>query len=83
MSETAGNRRDAINAKPNQSSSHPSTMSAATTLPDTNALLKASELNVFDSKGKEIKFGTIFEKEKVIVVFIRMFNGVVSSVVNS
>lgn len=53
---------------------------SATTLPDSSALLKASELNVFDSQGKEVKFGTIFEKEKVMVVFIRKFNDVYSRI---
>ncbi|KAF9466651.1 AhpC/TSA antioxidant enzyme-domain-containing protein [Collybia nuda] len=46
---------------------------SASILPDASALLKASKLNIFDSQGKEVDFGTVFKKEKVIVVFIRHF----------
>jgi hypothetical protein len=46
-------------------------ISESTALPDANTLAQASELTVFDAKGGKISFGSIFEDQQTIVVFIR------------
>lgn len=43
----------------------------AKAIPSAEDLAKAGELEVLDADGKKVKFGTIFEKEKVVAVFIR------------
>ncbi|KAF8621928.1 hypothetical protein AX15_007396 [Amanita polypyramis BW_CC] len=48
-------------------------MSKATEIPDQETLSKASELTVYNSKGEEVKFGSLFEHSKTVVVFIRHF----------
>ncbi|KAG7095672.1 hypothetical protein E1B28_006389 [Marasmius oreades] len=40
---------------------------------DASALEKASKVDVFDSKGSTINFGTIFASQKVVIVFTRHF----------
>jgi len=40
-------------------------------LPDGDTLEKASKLNVFDSKGEKVSFGSIIDGQKTVVVFIR------------
>ena len=40
-------------------------------IPDEISISKAAELTVFDSAGKEVKFGDLFEDKKTILVFIR------------
>lgn len=42
-------------------------------IPDPAAVLKAVDLDILNVKGDKIKFGSIFDTEKVIVVFIRLF----------
>jgi len=42
-----------------------------TTLPDADAIAKASVLNVLNVKGEKTSFGSIFEDQRTIVVFIR------------
>ncbi|KAF8167139.1 AhpC/TSA antioxidant enzyme-domain-containing protein [Crassisporium funariophilum] len=42
-------------------------------VPDAKTIVEASELEVFDSKGDKVKFGSIFEEGKTVVVFIRHF----------
>jgi len=42
-------------------------------LPDETTIKEVSDLEVFDIKGDKVKFGSICEKEKAIVVFIRHF----------
>ncbi|KAJ2914926.1 hypothetical protein MD484_g5483, partial [Candolleomyces efflorescens] len=37
------------------------------------SIAKAAELEVDDVEGKKVKFGTLFEHEKAVVVFIRHF----------
>ncbi|RXW14940.1 hypothetical protein EST38_g10918 [Candolleomyces aberdarensis] len=37
------------------------------------SIVKAAELEVDDIDGKKVKFGTLFESEKAVVVFIRHF----------
>jgi hypothetical protein len=41
-------------------------------LPDETTIKEVSDLEVFDINGDKVKFGSICEKEKAIVVFIRM-----------
>ncbi|KAI0333596.1 hypothetical protein GY45DRAFT_1244515 [Cubamyces sp. BRFM 1775] len=48
-------------------------MSAHTALPSSDALAKAAALNVFDDSGKEVKFGSLIDNQKTILVFIRHF----------
>lgn len=43
---------------------------SSTTLPDADALVHASALNVIDFKGERLTFGSIIEGQKTIVVFI-------------
>ncbi|KAJ3502830.1 hypothetical protein NMY22_g18453 [Coprinellus aureogranulatus] len=45
----------------------------AKAIPSPEVLAKAGEMEVLDAEGKKVKFGTVFEKEKAIVVFIRHF----------
>lgn len=40
-------------------------------LPDPDAVAQVSDLEVLDSKGGKVRFGSLFEKEKAVVVFIR------------
>jgi len=46
-------------------------MSAAKLTPDEDALKEAAEIEILNSKGGVIKFGSLFEKDKTVVVFIR------------
>ncbi|KAF8639368.1 hypothetical protein AX17_001557 [Amanita inopinata Kibby_2008] len=48
-------------------------MSKATEKPDETTLSQASELTVYDSKGEQIKFGSLYSRSKTVVVFIRHF----------
>ena len=48
------------------------TMTDLKALPDDTALAAASDLEVFDINGDKVKFGSIFEKQKTVVVFISM-----------
>jgi hypothetical protein len=41
-------------------------------LPDAEVLAKASDLHIIDSTGNNIRFGSLFESEKVVIVFIRL-----------
>ena len=36
-------------------------------------LAKAGELEVYDENEKKVKFSTLFEKERTMVIFIRHF----------
>ena len=47
-------------------------MSTSGDLPDQHVIEKVCDLELFDAKGKKIKFNTIIAGKKVIVVFIRM-----------
>lgn len=42
-----------------------------TALPDADTIAKASALNVLDPSGNMLSFGSIFEEQRTIVVFIR------------
>jgi len=42
-------------------------------IPDEHTISEAAELEVFDVYGERIKFGSIFAKEKTIVIFISEF----------
>ena len=44
-----------------------------TTLPSPDVFSKAASLNVFDESGKEVSFGSLFQDQKTIVVFIRVY----------
>ncbi|KAF7428642.1 hypothetical protein PC9H_007869 [Pleurotus ostreatus] len=48
-------------------------MSSNKSIPDASVLQEASLLEIFDLNGQKVKFGSIFEKESVIAVFIRHF----------
>lgn len=43
-------------------------------IPDENAVAKAAELYVFDSEGRQVKFGDLFKDKKTILVFIREYS---------
>jgi hypothetical protein len=40
-------------------------------IPNPDEIAKASALNVLDATGKKISFGSIFEEQQTIIVFIR------------
>lgn len=40
-------------------------------IPDATTLTKAADLDILNAKGDKLKFGSLFEEKKVIVVFIR------------
>lgn len=42
-------------------------------LPDDTTIAEASILEVFDVNGNKVNFGSIFEKQKTIVVFISKY----------
>ena len=46
-------------------------MSEAKLIPDESTIKEAAEIDIFNSKGVGVKFGSLFEKDKTIVVFIR------------
>jgi hypothetical protein len=48
-------------------------------LPDETTIKEASDLEVFDVNGDKVKFGSICDSEKAIVVFISMHCFVISS----
>ncbi|TDL19363.1 hypothetical protein BD410DRAFT_792170 [Rickenella mellea] len=41
--------------------------------PTDDSVAAAVDLNVYDDKGKSVRFGSLFENERIIVVFIRHF----------
>lgn len=41
---------------------------------DASALEKARSLSILDDAGNAVAFGTLFENQKAIVVFIRAFD---------
>jgi len=43
-------------------------------LPDDKIISEASDIDILNSKGEKVKFGSLFEQQKTIVVFIRMFS---------
>ncbi|KAJ3851518.1 AhpC/TSA antioxidant enzyme-domain-containing protein [Lentinula lateritia] len=45
----------------------------STSIPDTETLSKLSHLEVLDVSGNKVPFGSLFENQTVIVVFIRHF----------
>ncbi|KNZ80766.1 hypothetical protein J132_04271 [Termitomyces sp. J132] len=49
----------------------PSSLAAA--IPDADTLTNAAKLQILDSQGAKVTFGSLFEKQKTIVVFIRHF----------
>lgn len=57
-------------------------MSTAKSLPDENTVKKAAGVEILDSKGSEIKFGSLFEEHKCVVVFIREHPLFVERIVN-
>ncbi|KAM6492679.1 AhpC/TSA antioxidant enzyme domain containing protein [Amanita muscaria] len=42
-------------------------------IPDPETISKASDILVYGAKGEEVKFGSLFDQNKTIVVFIRHF----------
>ncbi|KAG6879123.1 hypothetical protein C0992_005010 [Termitomyces sp. T32_za158] len=51
-----------------------SPQSLASAIPDTESLAHAANLQILDSKGSNIAFGSLFENQKTIVVFINTTN---------
>lgn len=49
-------------------------MSGATDIPDEQTLSRVSDLLIYNSKGEEVKFGSLFEENKTVVVFVRTFH---------
>lgn len=47
--------------------------SEARTIPSQDIIEKAAELEIYDVNGTKLKFGSLFEDKKVVVVFIREF----------
>ena len=45
-------------------------MTSTATELDTHTLDQARELEVYTAKGEKVKFGSIFENRKVVVVFL-------------
>jgi hypothetical protein len=46
-------------------------MAELNAIPTTDALEHASDLHVFDLEGTKVRFGSLFESQKTIFVFIR------------
>ena len=46
-------------------------MSNSTETIDKATLEKASDIEIFDASGTKVKFGSLFQDKKTIVVFIR------------
>lgn len=46
-------------------------MSSASVEPDYQTLERVSQLEVYNSMGDKVKFGTIFEDRKIVIVFLR------------
>jgi hypothetical protein len=42
-------------------------------IPDEHTITEAAELEVFDVNSDKVKFGSTFEKEKTVVIFISEF----------
>ncbi|KAF7981342.1 hypothetical protein HWV62_33787 [Athelia sp. TMB] len=40
-------------------------------IPSDATILEASNLNIFDKQGSKVRFGSLYEKEKAVVVFIK------------
>ena len=43
------------------------------TIPDEKVVVEAAEFDIFNSKGDKVKFGSLFESQKTVVVFIREY----------
>lgn len=39
-------------------------------IPSDATILEASNLDIFDKQGSKVRFGSLYEKEKAVVVFI-------------
>ena len=48
-------------------------MSSQKSILEDDVIREATEIEIFNSKGEKIKFGTIFETQKTVFVFIRMY----------
>lgn len=46
-------------------------MTEAKTIPTAEKIAEAAKLEIFDLNGGKVRFGSLFEGEKAIVVFIR------------
>lgn len=47
------------------------TVSSHTDIPSTEKLSEISKIEVWDEEGKKVPFGSVYEDEKTVVVFIR------------
>jgi len=42
-------------------------------IPSDEIIAQAAELEVFDVQGGKVRFGSLYQEQKTIVVFIRMY----------
>lgn len=49
------------------------TASSHTEIPSTEKLTEISKIEVWDEEGKKVEFGSVYENEKTVVIFIRAF----------
>jgi len=42
-------------------------------IPDEKVVVEAVEFDIFNSKGDKVKFGSLFESQKTVIVFIREY----------
>ena len=48
-------------------------------IPSQEAILAVSKLDVLDENGRAVTFGSLFEKQKTIAVFIRAYRSTAAS----
>lgn len=49
------------------------TVSSHTEFPSAEKLTEISKIEVWDEEGKKVEFGSVYENEKTVVVFIRTY----------
>lgn len=49
------------------------TVASHTEIPSTEKLTEISKIEVWDEEGKKVEFGSVYENEKAVVIFIRAF----------
>lgn len=47
------------------------TVTSHTEIPSTEKLAEISKIEVWDEEGKKVDFGSVYENEKTVVIFIR------------
>ncbi|KAF8636749.1 hypothetical protein AX16_010953 [Volvariella volvacea WC 439] len=48
-------------------------MSDLREIPDADAISKASQLEIYDAEGHSVRFGSLFETQRVVAIFVRHF----------